>query len=191
MATEFPECDRTGTNMVPLQLATILVQYRNVEGSYKKYKSRENALLTIFTIDRSNPDNWFDYVRHRFWAGTTPSDKWKQHIPGRARIYASGGWAEVLVTNGQIIDGGSACQQFNIRLTAGVKTRGVDLNMVQKSNGLMREAGLSNVTKQTFTAPFGPWEGKAGELSLQKVQTSQMVAFNHTQRSVECSQRRD
>jgi hypothetical protein len=35
--------------------------------------------------------------------------------------------------------------------------------MVQKLNGLMRDADLINITKQTFTAPFGPLGG-AGEL---------------------------
>jgi hypothetical protein len=36
--------------------------------------------------------------------------------------------------------------------------------MAQNLNELMREAGLTNVTKQTFTTPLGPWGGRAGEL---------------------------
>jgi hypothetical protein len=44
------------------------------------------------------------------------------------------------------------------------KTRGIDLDMAQNLDELMRESGLINVTKQTFIGPFGPWGGTAGML---------------------------
>jgi hypothetical protein len=94
----------------------------------------------------------------------TPADKWKEHIRECVRVCASGGWVEIIETNGQIVNGGSACQQLNTWLVEGLKTRGVDVNMAQNLDELMRKAGLINVTKQTFKAPFGSWGGKVGEL---------------------------
>jgi hypothetical protein len=79
-------------------------------------------------------------------------------------VCASDGWVEIVETNGQIVNGGPACQQASTWLAEGLKTRGIDVNMTQKLDELMREAGLANVTKQTFTVSVGPWGGKAGEL---------------------------
>jgi hypothetical protein len=66
--------------------------------------------------------------------------------------------------NGLSVGGGPVCQQFSNWFVEGLKMRGVDVNMVENLDELMREAGLTNVTKQTFTAPIGPWGGKVGEL---------------------------
>jgi hypothetical protein len=110
------------------------------------------------------PDDWFDYVRQRLLAGAIPADKWKQHIQECARVCASGGWVEIMEMTGQIVDGGPACRQFNTWLVEGLKTRGIDPNMAQNLDELMREAGLTNVMKQTFIGRFGSWGGKAGEL---------------------------
>jgi hypothetical protein len=96
--------------------------------------------------------------------GAIPKDKWKQYIQECARVCTSGGWVEIVETTARIVDGGPACQQFNTWMTEGVKTCGVDVNMVQNLNELMREVGLINVTKQTFVGPFGSWGGRAGEL---------------------------
>jgi hypothetical protein len=93
-----------------------------------------------------------------------PADKWKSYIKECVRICASDGWVEIVETTGQIVDGGPACQKINTWMAEGVKTRGVDVNMVQNLDELMREAGLINVTKQTIVAPIGPWGGKGGEL---------------------------
>jgi hypothetical protein len=110
------------------------------------------------------PDSWFDYVHQRLLVGAIPSNKWREHIRECIRVCASDGWVEIVETDGKIVDGGPASQQFNTWRIEGVKTRGVDVNMVQNLDGLMREEGLTNITKQTFTAPFGSWGGKAGEL---------------------------
>jgi hypothetical protein len=93
-----------------------------------------------------------------------PADKWKQHIQECARVCASGGWVEIVEMTGEIFEGGPACQQLNAWLVEGLKTRGVDVHKIEELDGLMREAGLANVTKQTFIGPFGSWGGKAGEL---------------------------
>jgi hypothetical protein len=126
--------------------------------------------MSIFTANYPlvlgipKPNNYFDDVRQRFLAGAIPADKWKQHIQECTRVCTSGGWVEIIEANAQIADGGPACQQFNIWTTEGTKLRGIDLNMAQNLEGLMREAGLVNVTRQIFTAPFGSWGGRAGEL---------------------------
>jgi hypothetical protein len=96
--------------------------------------------------------------------GAIPADKWKQYIRECARICSSDGWVEIVDTNSQIIDGGSACQQLNTWLIEGGNARGIDVNMVQNLDKLMRKAGLINVTKQVFVAPIGPWGGRVGEL---------------------------
>jgi hypothetical protein len=49
-------------------------------------------------------------------------------------------------------------------MAEGVKTRGIDINLILNLDELMREIGLCNVIKQTFSVPFGPWGGKVGEL---------------------------
>jgi hypothetical protein len=110
------------------------------------------------------PDNYFDYVHQRLLVTAIPVDKWKQHIQECVRVCASGGWIEIIEASGHIVNGGPACQRFVDWLVDAVKTRGADLNMAQNLEGLMREVGLINVTKQTFIAPFGPWGGRAGEL---------------------------
>jgi hypothetical protein len=110
------------------------------------------------------PDGWFDYVHQRLLTGAIPAAKWKQHIQECARICSSDGWVEIVEITGQIVGGGPACQQLNTWTAEGLKTRGIDANMMQNLDELMREVGLINVTKQTFVAPIGPWGGKAGEL---------------------------
>jgi hypothetical protein len=117
-----------------------------------------------FVIGIPRPDNYFDHVRQRLLVGAIPANKWKQHIQECARVCASGGWVEIVETDCQILDGGQACRNFSTWFTEGLKTRGVDLNMVQNLDELMREVGLINVTKQTFVGPFGSWGGRAGEL---------------------------
>jgi hypothetical protein len=110
------------------------------------------------------PDRWFDYVRQRFLTSAIPADKWLEHIQECVRVCASDGWVEFVETNGQIAGGGPACQNFNAWTTEGFKARGIDINLIKNLDKLMREAGLINVTKQVFIAPFGSWGGKAGEL---------------------------
>jgi ubiquinone/menaquinone biosynthesis C-methylase UbiE len=110
------------------------------------------------------PDNYFDYVHQRLLVAAMPAAKWKQHIQECARVCASDGWVEIFESSAQIIGGGPACQQFNTWSTEACKKRGIDVNIVNNLDELMREAGLKNVTKQTFTAPIGPWGGKVGEL---------------------------
>jgi hypothetical protein len=60
------------------------------------------------------PDNYFDYVHQRFLIGGIPANKWKQHIQEWIHVCASDGWIEIVETNGRIVDGGPACQRFNI-----------------------------------------------------------------------------
>jgi hypothetical protein len=115
-------------------------------------------------IGISKPDGWFDYVRQRFLVGGIPADKWKQHIQECARICTSGGWIEIIESDTQILNGGPACQQYNTWTARGFKTRGIDVNMAQNLDELMREVGIINVTKQIVNVPIGPWGGKAGEL---------------------------
>jgi hypothetical protein len=110
------------------------------------------------------PDNYFDYVHQRLLVTAIPVDKWKQHIQECVRICAADGWVEIIESDGQIFNGGPACQQFVTWFTEGLKARRVDINIAQNLDELMHEAGLTNVKKQTFIAPLGPWGGKAGEL---------------------------
>jgi hypothetical protein len=110
------------------------------------------------------PDNYFDYVHQRFLVLATPADKWKEHIRECARVCASDGWIEIVESDGEIFNGGPACQQLNTWFVEGLKARGFDPNMAKNLDELMREAGLINITKQTFAAPLGPWGRKAGEL---------------------------
>jgi SAM-dependent methyltransferase len=154
MATEFPECEFLGIDIAPLQPTTILPRNCSFE--------LVNVLEGI-----PKPDNYFDYVRQRFLTGAIPSAKWEQHIQECIRVCASDGWIEFVESNAVIVDGGPACQQFDTWLIEGFKTRGIDVNMAKNLDVLMRKAGLINVTKQTFTGPFGPWGGKAGELFAQ------------------------
>jgi hypothetical protein len=123
-----------------------------------------SSINHLLVIGIPKPDGWFDYVRHRFLVAAIPAPKWKTYIQECVRICASGGWVEIVETNAQISDGGPACQQLSIWGTEASKARGVDVNMVQNLDELMREAGLINVTKQTFVGPFGSWGGKVGEL---------------------------
>jgi ubiquinone/menaquinone biosynthesis C-methylase UbiE len=151
MATEFPECEFLGIDVAPLQPTTILPQNCSFE--------LVNVLEGI-----PRPDSWFDYVRQRFLTSAIPADKWKPHIQECIRVCSSGGWVEIIETNGQIADGGPACENFNAWTTEAFKKRGMDINLIKNLEELLHEAGLTNVTKQVFTAPFGSWGGKAGEL---------------------------
>jgi hypothetical protein len=117
-----------------------------------------------FMIGIPKPDNWFDYIHHRFLIGAIPANKWKPYIQECVRVCASGGWVEIVEPCGQIAGGGPACQQFNTWMAEGGKARGIDPDMTNHLDELMRGAGLINVTRQTVKAPIGPWGGKAGEL---------------------------
>jgi hypothetical protein len=75
-----------------------------------------------------------------------------------------GGWIEIVETDAIIIDSGEAYQQILAWLNEGFKKRGIDIDIVNHLDELMREAGLTNVTKQTFVGPIDVWGGKAGEL---------------------------
>jgi hypothetical protein len=170
MASEFPECEFLGIDISPLQPTTVLPQncsfeLANVlEGLYRKYRLCQYSLLIIPILGIPRPDGWFDYVHQRLLVGAIPANKWKQHIQECARVCTSGGWVEIIESNGQSINGGPACQQLNIWLAKASKTLGIDASMVQHLDELMYEAGLINITKHIFTVPFGPWGGKAGEL---------------------------
>jgi hypothetical protein len=169
MAADFPACHFLGIDIAPLQPTTILPQNCSFE--------LVNVLEGI-----PKPDNWFDYVRQRLLVGAIPADKWKQHIQECMRVCASGGWIEIVETDAQILNGGPACQQASIWTAQGLKTRGIDVHLMQQLDELMREAGLINVTKQTFAAPFGPWGGQAGRLFAEdfKLGTSSMQPlFTH------------
>jgi hypothetical protein len=98
------------------------------------------------------------------FVGAIPKDKWKQHIQECVRVCASGGWIEIVESDTHVVNGGPACKQFNTWSDGGAKARGIDVHMVHHLDELMREAGLINVTKQTFIGPIGPWGGKTGEL---------------------------
>jgi hypothetical protein len=154
MAADFPECEFLGIDIAPLQPTTILPKNCSFEIA--------NVLEGI-----QKPDNYFDYVHHRLLVSAIPADKWKQHIQECTRVCASGGWVEIIETDGQIINGGPACQQFSSWTTQALKTRGIDVYQMQNLDELMREAGLDHVTKQTIHIPIGPWGGKAGELFAQ------------------------
>jgi ubiquinone/menaquinone biosynthesis C-methylase UbiE len=151
MANEFPECEFLGCDIAPLKPTTILPKNCSFELA--------NVLEGI-----PKPDRWFDYVHQRFLIGAIPADKWKQHIRECTRICASGGWVEIVETTGRIVDGGPACHKYNTWFADGFKLRGIDVKMGQNLDEWMHEAGLINVTKQTFTVPVGPWGGQAGEL---------------------------
>jgi hypothetical protein len=110
------------------------------------------------------PDGWFDYIYQRYLVGAIPKDKWKQHIQECVRVCGSDDWVEFVEMDGQVLNGGPASQKFSTWTIEGVKARGIDLNMVQDLEGLMRETGPNKITKQIFTMPIGPWGGKASEL---------------------------
>jgi hypothetical protein len=63
-------------------------------------------------------------------------------------------------------------------MAEGVKTRGIDINLILNLDELMREIGLCNVIKQTFSVPFGPWGGKVGELFAEDYRLANN-SFNH------------
>jgi hypothetical protein len=154
MTFEVPECEFLGIDIAPLPPTTILPPNCSFE--------RVNVLEGI-----PKPDNYFDYVYQRLMVTAIPADKWEQHIQECVRVCASGGWVEIAETNGLIVDGGSACQQFNTWFTEGHKMRGIDVNKVQNLEELLRKAGLANVTKQTVTVPIGLWGKKVGVLFVE------------------------
>jgi hypothetical protein len=151
MAGDFPECEFLGIDIAPLQPTTVLPKNCSFE--------LVNVLEGI-----SKPGNYFDYVRHRLLVAAMPADKWMPYIQECIRVCAPGGWIEIIETDAQIINGGPACQQLDAWAIEGFKTRGIDIMMVNHLDELMREAGLINVTKQTFVGPFDAWGGKAGAL---------------------------
>jgi ubiquinone/menaquinone biosynthesis C-methylase UbiE len=110
------------------------------------------------------PDRWFDYVRHRFLVGAIPANKWKQYIQECMRVCSSDGWIEIIESDGRLLNGGPACEQFNAWTSGGFEARGIDRDKMHTLDELMKEEGLINVTKQTFTIPLGSRGGRAGEL---------------------------
>jgi SAM-dependent methyltransferase len=108
------------------------------------------------------PDNWFDYVPPRVLVAAIPKDEWQNHINECVRICAPGGWVEFVESTAILFDGGPGAQQFNTWLVQGLATRGVDITMVDRLDVLMREAGLVNVTTQSYVIPFGDWGKQIG-----------------------------
>jgi PAS domain-containing protein len=136
---------------------------------YLKVRTKStNHIVTFFdypfAIGIPKPDGWFDYVRQRLLTGAIPANKWKGHIQECSRVCTSDGWIEIIEIDGRIVDGGPACEQFSAWTAEGLKACGIDVNMMQNLDELMHEAGLTNVSKQTFIAPLGSWGEKAGEL---------------------------
>jgi ubiquinone/menaquinone biosynthesis C-methylase UbiE len=151
MAADFPECEFLGIDIAPLQPTTVLPKNCSFE--------LVNVLEGI-----PRPDNYFDYVRHRLLVAAMPADKWMPYIQECVRICAPGGWIEMVETDAVVIDGGDAVKQINDWGNEGFKKRGIDTDIVNHLDELLREAGLTNVTKQTFVGPIGAWGGPAGEL---------------------------
>jgi hypothetical protein len=110
------------------------------------------------------PDNWFDYVHQRLLVSAIPKDDWQNHINECVRICAPGGWVEFVESTCVFKDGGPGAQQYNTWLIQGFATRGIDMTMADRLDVLMREAGLVNVTKQSYVIPFGDWGKQVGQL---------------------------
>jgi hypothetical protein len=68
-----------------------------------------------------------------------------------------------------LFDGGPSTQQYSKWLEEGLKARGIDIFVVEKLDVLMREAGFTNVTKQTYILPIGNWGGRVGQLLAEDV----------------------
>jgi hypothetical protein len=134
MAAEFPECEFLGVDIAPLQPTTVLPQNCSFE-------------LTNVLEGIPKPNNYFDYIHQRFLIAAIPAAKWIEIIEPH-----------------MIVGGGPACQQFNTWSNQGGKARGIDVDMAQNLDELMREVGLINVEKHVFAAPVGPWGGRVGEL---------------------------
>jgi SAM-dependent methyltransferase len=162
MATEFPKCEFLGIDIAPPQPTTVLPRNCSFE--------LVNVLEGI-----PKPDNWFDYIHQRLLIAAIPAAKWEQHIQECARVCTSDGWIEIVEPDSRIFNGGPACQQLNTWFADGLKSRGIDIDMVHRLDELMREAGLINVTKQTFNVPAGEFLAenfRLANLSLQPLFTN-------------------
>jgi hypothetical protein len=96
--------------------------------------------------------------------GHIPEQYWQKHINECVRVCTSGGWIEIVETDCISVDCGPNGHQLSVWIRETFKAQGIDIDIVSRLDELMKNAGLLNVTKQTYILPLGDWGGKAGKL---------------------------
>ncbi|RKP08290.1 S-adenosyl-L-methionine-dependent methyltransferase [Thamnocephalis sphaerospora] len=151
MATDFPECEFTGIDIAPLQPTAVLP--RNC--TFKLANVLEGL---------SDPDGYFDYVRHSLLVAAIPKEKWVPFVKECTRLCASGGWVEMVEFNCRVYEGGAVTERFSDILGDSLRAQGLSPETTEILDDLMRQAGLVDVQVKRFKLPFGKWGGTAGEI---------------------------
>ncbi|RKP08629.1 methyltransferase type 11 [Thamnocephalis sphaerospora] len=151
MAADFPDCEFLGLDVAPLQPTVVLPQNCKFELA--------NILEGI-----PHPDNQFDYVHHRLLIAAIPKNQWQSYVEDCVRVCASGGWVEMVETNGNIYNSGEVGKQFSELTVKAFLAGGFGIDTVDHLDDLMRDAGLQDVTVEELQIPLGKWGGRVGEL---------------------------
>jgi len=109
------------------------------------------------------PDASFDFVHMRLLFAAIPADHWPFVIGELVRITRPGGWVES-VEGVPARGGGPAMDLVTSWASALVARRGVDTNFAPNIGGLLRGAGLAQVSTREIPLPVGAYGGRIGSM---------------------------
>ena len=109
------------------------------------------------------PDASFDFVHMRLLVLAIPHDRWPFVISELARVTRPGGWVESVEAT-TLQHGGPAVDLLMEWIVALLARRGIDFADGGKVGGLLRAAGLMNITAYDLGLPFGEYNDRTARL---------------------------
>ncbi|CAG8741692.1 921_t:CDS:2, partial [Racocetra fulgida] len=134
MASDFPKCEFTGVDVVPVMPLTIKPQNINFV---------EANLLNGLPF----PDDHFDFTYIRFLNCALPSDLWTTHaIPELIRVTKPGGYVEIMEWETKIHNQGPITERLMDALIRDLRSHDVDDRIPEKMVSYLQDSGkLKNI----------------------------------------------
>ncbi|CAG8501612.1 24_t:CDS:2 [Racocetra persica] len=152
MASDFPKCEFTGVDVVPVMPLTIKPQNINFI---------EANLLNGLPF----PDNHFDFTYIRFLNCAFPSNLWTTNaIPELIRVTKPGGYVEIMEWETKIHNQGPITERL---MDAHIRSHDVDDRIPEKMCSYLQDSGkLKNINHDYRDSPIGKHGGRVGKLAL-------------------------
>ncbi len=110
------------------------------------------------------PDQQFDYTHQRLLVLAIPAPRWPSVVQELVRVTRPQGWVELLEAATTVQNAGPATERLLAWLRETSQATGIDLSMVTRLGGLLRQAGCQAVEVQDIPVPLGSWAGRSGEM---------------------------
>jgi hypothetical protein len=110
----------------------------------------------------------FDFIHGRYILSTIPTENWRSCFEELYRITSPGGWIQLTESDGRHLGCGPVAAAFNRISHRFNMFHGVDLEIIQHLDEIMREVGFVNIERVVVSLPVGRWGGQLGEFIAQE-----------------------